>query len=188
MRGARNRSVPSNGERLARGLGYVSIALGIAEIVAPRAICRAIGLEGRERLVLAFGMREVANGVAILASHDPAPWVAARVAGDAMDIAAVAAGLRDADEDDRHRLGLAAAALAGVACVDLACVATLHDEKRLGRTDVDYADRSGFPRPAPAMRGAAGDFIVPDDMRIPQALRPYTAAEAERRTGNGSLS
>ena len=68
MRGARGRGAHSDSERLARGLGYVSIALGLAELLAPRAVGRSIGLEGRETLVRACGAREIATGVAILAS------------------------------------------------------------------------------------------------------------------------
>jgi hypothetical protein len=37
----------------------------------------------------------------------------------------------------------------------------------------DYGDRSGFPRPPLAMRGAMAHFTVPRDMRIPEAMRPY---------------
>ena len=40
----------------------------------------------------------------------------------------------------------------------------------------DYGDRSGLPRPPEAMRGAARDFEVPQDMRVPELLRPYRAA------------
>jgi hypothetical protein len=34
-------------------LGWFSIGLGLAEILAPRALCRALGMEGREALVQA---------------------------------------------------------------------------------------------------------------------------------------
>ena len=40
----------------------------------------------------------------------------------------------------------------------------------------DYSHRSGFPRDAEAMRGAARDFIVPEDYRTPNPLRPYPSA------------
>jgi hypothetical protein len=33
-------------DKLARDLGYFSIALGVAELLAPRAICNAVGLKG----------------------------------------------------------------------------------------------------------------------------------------------
>src|SRR4051812_11982485 len=90
----------SSNDRLARGLGYFSIAIGLTELFAPRALCRAIGLDGHERLVRAYGVREVATGVAILMSHDATPWIWGRVAGDAADIATVLAASR---RDERQR-------------------------------------------------------------------------------------
>ena len=75
----------STHDRLAKSLGYLSLALGAAELIAPRALCRATGLSGMEPLVRAYGARELATGVAILASHDPAPWIWGRVAGDMVE-------------------------------------------------------------------------------------------------------
>ena len=91
-RDARYNQSRTPAETLATGLGWFSIALGLAEIVAPRALCRAIGLEGREGLVRAYGVREVMTGMAILTSHDPTPWIWGRVGGDALDIATLATG------------------------------------------------------------------------------------------------
>src|SRR3982074_2575891 len=84
----------SSHDKLAKTLGYFSIALGATELLARRALCRAIVFNGLEPVVRAYGAREVATGVAILASHDPAPWIWARVAGDMADIATVATGFQ----------------------------------------------------------------------------------------------
>ena len=54
----------SSHDKLARNLGYFSIALGVTELVAPGALCRAIGLRGLEPVVRGYGAREVATGVA----------------------------------------------------------------------------------------------------------------------------
>ena len=90
----------SGPDQLAKKLGYFSIALGLAELLAPKALCNAIGVRGLEPVFRAYGAREVATGVAILASHDPEPWIWARVAGDIADIATVATGLQ---QDNRKR-------------------------------------------------------------------------------------
>ena len=37
----------------------------------------------------------------------------------------------------------------------------------------NLTNRRGMPRPAKAMRGAASDFELPKDIRIPEAVRPY---------------
>ena len=69
-------------DETARGLGYFSIALGIAELTMPQAIRRAAGIEAPDALVRGYGVREMATGVAILMSHDATPWIWGRVAGD----------------------------------------------------------------------------------------------------------
>jgi hypothetical protein len=177
MRGARGRGAHSNSERLARGLGYFSIALGLAELLAPRAVSRSIGLEGREELVRVYGAREIATGVAILASHDPTPWIWGRLAGDAIDLVTLGTAVQDAGHEDRESLSLTAVAVLGVAALDAACVYGLTADKRLGGgRSADYSDRRGFPRNPAAMRGAAGNVRIPDDMRLPRALRPYGSA------------
>jgi hypothetical protein len=132
-------------QAVARALGWFSIGLGLVELIAPRALARATGLDGRERLLQLYGAREIATGVAILLARNPRPWVAARVAGDALDIATLAAG--------RHPNATAAiGAVAGVAALDAYTAMSLKERRRPA---VDYANRSGFRQPASAMRGAA---------------------------------
>jgi hypothetical protein len=170
----------SSHDRLARGLGYFSIALGVAELIAPRAICRAAGLKDLEPVIRGYGAREIATGVAILGSHDPEPWMWTRVAGDIADIATVAAGVRQ-DNESKGRNALAVATLAAVTLVDLACASGLQSGKGSRKTATrDYSVRSGFPLGLKAARGAARDFKVPDDMRTPELLRPWTVANGGR--------
>jgi hypothetical protein len=168
----------SSNDKVARGLGYFSIALGVAELVAPGAICRAAGMRGLETIVRGYGAREIATGVAILSSHDPEPWIWTRVAGDLADIATVAAGAQQ-DNTSKGRSAVALAALATVTLMDLACASGLQLEKGNRNTArQDYGRRSGFPRGLQAARGAARDFQVPGDMRTPELLRPWNVHEA----------
>ena len=74
-----------NVRNVARGLGWFGIGLGLIELLAPRALAKATGLQGRENILRLFGAREIASGVIILAADDPAPWLWVRVAGDALD-------------------------------------------------------------------------------------------------------
>jgi hypothetical protein len=150
------RRPPRRAFDLAHGLGWFSIALGVAEIVAPRALSRALGFRGGEHVVRGFGVREIATGIGILATRDPEPWIKGRLAGDAMDIAALSTGL----SRNNRRRGWAGAALASVAAVtalDFACARMLGRGSRPTQALRDYSDRSGFPRPAEAMRGVAKD-------------------------------
>ena len=175
VRNSRQRSA-STMESLAQGLGWFSIGLGAVELAAPGTLTRALGLRGGERMVQACGAREIATGMAILGSRNPAPWVWGRVAGDAIDIVALAAAARDGRRP--RAAGLALAAVAGVTLLDIICAQGLaHQRKsraRRRRLRGRYSDRTGFPQPAEAMRGAASDFVMPEDYRVPPLLRPWT--------------
>lgn len=159
-------------DALARGLGVFSIGLGVLELLAARTIARAIGMLGAAPLLRAYGVREIAQGVAILTSKDPAPWIWVRVAGDVLDLATLAPAL---DEDNRQQENavLAAASVAGVTALDIYCAAKLSRESKQPLPPLhDYSDRRGLPASPEAMRGAASDFEVPRDFRGPDAMRP----------------
>src|SRR3954469_6105295 len=81
-------------DRLARGLGWFSLALGAAELLAPQRITRALGMQGKEAMVRAFGAREILSGMMTL-SPDKNAGLWSRVAGDALDIATLTTGLRN---------------------------------------------------------------------------------------------
>lgn len=76
-------------DSLARFLGWFSIGLGTAEVVAPRAICKLIG-GGDERIVRLMGLREMAQGAGILTRPRPTGFMWARVVGDALDVSSLA--------------------------------------------------------------------------------------------------
>ncbi|MGQ4273258.1 cyclase dehydrase [Terrihabitans sp. B22-R8] len=139
---------------LARGLGWFSLALGAAELLAPRTLSRVLGMEERSGLIQAYGMREVVTGVAILASEDPAPFIWGRVAGDALDLAALAPAMNDSNLQ-HDNVALAIAAVAGVTLLDLLCATALSNRAQDAVPVRDYSDRSGFPngRPSPASSG-----------------------------------
>jgi hypothetical protein len=123
------REAPRNAERLAYALGWFSLALGVAEVVAPRRVGRLAGLADHRTLLRVFGLREIASGLGILAQQRPAGWVWGRVAGDVMDLALVGAGSKS-DRAGAGRLATAAAALAGVMLVDVLCGFQLGDRSR----------------------------------------------------------
>lgn len=156
---------------LARGLGWFSIGLGVVELLARRPLSRAVGVPQRSGMVGAGGVREIATGIGLLASDDPSPWLWARVAGDALDVATLASGVHG-----RPRRGttVALAAVAGVALLDLMAARRLSQAPTQAVTSQGW--KSGFPLPAAEMRGAAlEDFEPPADLRTPEALRPYAA-------------
>jgi hypothetical protein len=162
-------------QSLAQGLGWFSIALGLTEMLTPRSLTRSLGMEGHETLVQAYGLREIATGIGILSSQQPAPWMWGRVGGDALDITSLLPALSD-DNPQKHNVGLAIAAVAGVTVLDIVCAQALSSNGARARPIYDYSGRSGFPGGASAMHGAARDFEIPHDFRTPEALRPYADA------------
>ncbi len=114
--------------RISLGLGIFSIALGVAEIAATRRIARALGTDHRvgRATLKAFGAREMLAGAGLLAAPAHSTLVWNRVAGDAMDLAALGLAARQAP---RHRgVWGAIAFVAGATIVD-ALVARALDQK-----------------------------------------------------------
>lgn len=166
------RSGPSSlgpSDRLGRALGWFSIGLGLAELAAPQAITRALGMEGKESLVRAYGAREIASGILCL-SIDKQVGLWSRVAGDGLDIATVMGGLRD-DNPKRDNVAVALAMLVGITLLDVVAAqsTTVRHSRNRGERRL-YPDRSGFPRGVRAARGAARDFETPPDMRAAPAV------------------
>lgn len=120
------------GYGLARGLGWFSIGLGLMEIFAPHVVAKWTGVR-HPALLRAFGMREVASGIGILSSDRPAGWMWSRVAGDAIDLAAIGETLAEARPgSERYQRALvAAAAVAGVMTIDVVCSAGLSAAAKL---------------------------------------------------------
>src|SRR3712207_2571074 len=106
-------------QQLTQFLGWFSIGLGLTEILAPRALGRAIGVgENHTTIMRACGLREVANGLALLSQKSPQAWAWARVGGDALDLALLGAAARQ-PYADRRRIAAASAAVLGVTALDI---------------------------------------------------------------------
>ena len=101
------------------GLGWFSIALGAAELLAPRALDRWLGVGEHETVTRLYGLREIGVGAGILLSRDPTPWLWARVAGDVLDLASLAPALGP-DNPQRHVAATAAANVALITAIDAA--------------------------------------------------------------------
>jgi uncharacterized membrane protein len=113
-------------EDLARALGWFSIGLGVAEILAPRTVARLIGVRRPPGLFGFLGVREIASGVGILTQRRPASWLWSRVGGDIMDLALLSLALAT-HRRTQGRIAAATAAVAGVTALDLLCSQQLSD-------------------------------------------------------------
>jgi hypothetical protein len=175
---------PQSANGLARALGWFSIGLGISEIIAPDSICKALGMRGKEGLVRAYGLREVAAGMGILGNRDGgrAPWVWSRVAGDALDLASLSGGLSEANPK-KANVKMALASVAAITMLDLACAGALQTTAKAAKQPTrDYSRRVGMPRPPAQMRGAARDAEIPADMLTPPMMR-YPQPQENTRYG-----
>src|SRR5690348_9714884 len=83
----------SNEQRLAEGLGWFSIGLGLTEILAPKKLAKAIGVKNRPGLFRIMGLRELTSGVGLLTQPRPDAWLWSRVVGDAIDLGFLGAAL-----------------------------------------------------------------------------------------------
>jgi hypothetical protein len=168
------RSGPSSlgtSDQLARALGWFSLGLGIAEIVAPQRFTRALGMEGSEGLVRAYGAREIAAGMMTL-SPDKTMGLWSRVAGDGLDIVTLLGGLHR-DNPKRANVAAALSVVLGVTVLDfIGAKATAARHTRGNGPHRLYSDRSGFPKGLEAARRLRrSPPIVPSASTATAALR-----------------
>src|SRR4051812_3972169 len=100
-------------QKLAVGLGWFSIALGLTEVMAPRQLGKFFGVRQHEDVIRLCGFREIAAGVGLLGDSRKAPWLWARVAGDAVDLALLWSATSK-PRARRDRLTMAAVSVAAV--------------------------------------------------------------------------
>jgi hypothetical protein len=156
---------------LAQGLGWFSVGLGLLELLAPRRLSYELGMGDRSGMIRAYGARELAAGIGILSQRDPTPWVWARVAGDALDIATLVGALPD--NRRRGNVELALLAVAGVTLLDILCAAGKATTRPIKR--YDYSDRRGMPRRmSPTTPAATRDLQTQGN--FPAATREAHAA------------
>jgi len=109
--------------KLAKALGWLSIGLGLSELLAPGALARCLGMRKGIGLLRAYGLREIAAGVGILTRDDPTPWVRARVAGDLLDLASLGPALKQSRRQENVRGALAF--VLGATAMDAYCARRL---------------------------------------------------------------
>lgn len=137
--------------RIAAGLGWFSIGLGLFELAAPRTLSRLVGIErpqtrcaprllAREPsstialLLRTLGAREVLSGIGILTGPQTAAWLWSRVVGDTMDLSLLGLAL-SGGRGDRLRLSGATATVLGITVLDvLASVEFTRVRRRLRRS------------------------------------------------------
>jgi uncharacterized membrane protein len=112
-----------------QALGWFSIGLGAAELLAPGAVARLIGVDEEESrgLLRAYGVRELIAGVAIVSRPKPTYWMWNRVLGDMIDLASLGRAMRSPG-NNRVKLAGATLAVLGVTALDIVCSVQLTRE------------------------------------------------------------
>src|SRR4051812_30830209 len=130
-------------EQLARGLGFFSLGLGLSEFLAPRAIAKISGIEEKnEGVIRLMGLREILHGLGIFAQgKKPAEALWARVAGDALDLAALGAAFAS-PKSNKGRLAFATANVLAVTALDVICASELSDNESSTRTGGSIVKKS----------------------------------------------
>lgn len=162
----------NEGKGLGQMLGGLSIGLGILDLLAAPRIARFLGIRGSEGLIRACGFREVVSGVGLVRARNRTPWIWSRVGGDALDIAALIAGLRR--NRQKRNVGLTLAAVGAITALDLLYA------RSLNRAKAARARRSG--RNAGAAPEAEGEMELLYGAAAPKPSRS-PRRRAKRRQG-----
>lgn len=117
-------------ERLVKGLGWFSIALGLAELLAPRALARLIGAPQLRTILPSLGLREILPGIGILSGYGRGGWLWARVLGDIMDLSILGKAF-DSRKSNRDKLQVTTASVIGVTLLDV--FTALQHSRKAGR-------------------------------------------------------
>lgn len=125
--------------QLAKALAWFSIGLGVAQLLAPRRMSRAVGVADRPMLWRAIGAREIASGVGILTQRRSAGWLWSRVAGDMMDLALLGTAANTPGAQ-RSRVAVATAAVAGITVLD---VMSSMQQSQARKTGEGWTDAGG---------------------------------------------
>lgn len=118
-----------NEQKVARGLGWFSVALGTIELAATRPFAKFFGLERLPEYVRLGGAREIGVGLGLLTRRKRSPWLWARVGGDMLDLLLLVEALRPSNAR-RRRAQAAMGAVVAITALDVFCGYRL---KRRGR-------------------------------------------------------
>jgi len=122
----------TSAKRLAKGLGWFSIGLGVAELLAPRAIANISGVSNKHTgLIRLYGLREIGAGITIFAQKKPTEGVWSRVVGDALDLTSLGIAATN-PEAKLGRVAFATANVLAVTALDVMCAMQLSNGSKRG--------------------------------------------------------
>lgn len=123
-------------ERRAIALGWFSVGLGVAQLLAPRGVARLIGVSDSSRmrtLLRVVGLRELTCGIGLLSNPRAPGWAWARVGGDLMDVALLGSAM-GASSSAAGRTIFAAASVLAVSAADAQTARDLDGARHGGKS------------------------------------------------------
>lgn len=124
-------------ESRAVGLSWLSVALGLGQLLAPRQVARLIGVDEDDNTtrmaLMAIGFRELTTGLGLLSQSRPAAWAWARTAGDVMDLALLGYAWQRNPASREQMLSVGSTVLAR-AVLDTQTAVELQDREHPGET------------------------------------------------------
>jgi hypothetical protein len=169
--------------RVARGLGWLSVGLGLTQLTFAEGICRLLKVRGRADLVRALGARELVTGMGLLSQPEGRPWLWGRVAGDALDLSLLGATL-DKPRAFGWRIATTLAVL-GVTLVDIYAAAGPRARVRRAPS-LNLETNNGGPAESWRGSGLAEDVGMKErgqDEEADEAERQQRMRDAERQLG-----
>lgn len=137
------RSGTRTSERVARGLGWFSLAIGATEVLVPSRLASLAGAPSAvsSETLRWFGLREIATGIGVLSRPRAAGWMWARVAGDALDLALLLSSFGK-KRSRPGSLAVSTFAIAGIAVADVVTAVQLGREGKRGNGHASLPDKA----------------------------------------------
>lgn len=132
--------------RRGRGLGWMSLGLGVAQLAAPDTVRRISGVDDSatsRAVVQLVGARELVHAAGLLTSRRKGIWAWTRVVGDAMDLAALGLAIAHRGGRRRRRLVGVTGAIIGITVVDLLTAAQATRSRQIGSVRAARGSREG---------------------------------------------
>lgn len=135
---------------LAGTLGWLSLGIGLTELLAPGEVARMVGARGdrrTRRTVRVLGLRELASGLGILGTRRRRRWLWMRVGGDLLDLALLAA----VAPARRRRSGRKVVAFSALTALTVLDAIAARRAGREGTTRTPWAGLATAPRTTKAV-------------------------------------
>jgi hypothetical protein len=135
-------------QRRGRGLGWMSLGLGVAQLAAPDTVRRLSGVDDSatsRAVVPLVGVRELVHAAGLLTSRRKGVWAWTRVAGDAMDLTSLAVAIAHRGGRRRRRLLAVTGAIAGITVVDVLTAVQATRATKTGSVSTARASRKEDP-------------------------------------------